>query len=102
MTELGKIDWQRYDEQDEATHPRPTQALLVIARKNGEVSVFTNCYFNVRYDRFRALVPAESPRAVWWSDTCVMCVEHKVSEYDDVAWAYLDVPSWWHAKEKEE
>lgn len=28
--------------------------------------------------------------------------EYKVEDFDDIAWAYLDIPSWWIRKEKEE
>lgn len=28
--------------------------------------------------------------------------EYKVKDFDDIAWAYLDIPSWWIRKEKEE
>lgn len=62
----GNIDWQRYDENDEATHPRPGQELLIMALKTGKR------------------------------------VEYKVEDFDDIAWAYLDIPSWWIRKEKEE
>ena len=31
MTKDGKIEWVRYDEKDEATHPRPGQELLIMA-----------------------------------------------------------------------
>ena len=36
MTKDGKIEWVRYDEKDEATHPRPCQELLIMALKTGK------------------------------------------------------------------
>ena len=29
-------------------------------------------------------------------------VEYKVEDFDDIAWAYLDIPSWWVRKEDKE
>lgn len=66
MTKDGKIEWVRYDEKDEATHPRPGQELLIMALKTGKR------------------------------------VEYKVEDFDDIAWAYLDIPLWWVRKEDKE
>lgn len=43
----GNIDWQRYDENDEATHPRPCQELLIMALKNGKPVFIPHAYFGL-------------------------------------------------------
>lgn len=91
----GNIDWQRYDENDEATHPRACQELLIMALKNGKPVFIPHAYFGLGDDYF---YEAKTVRG----NTVAKRVAHKVAGYDDVAWAYLDVPSWWHAKEKDE
>ena len=85
----------RYDENDEATHPRPCQELLIMALKNGKPVFIPHAYFGLGDDHF---YEAKTVRG----NTVAKRVAHKVAGYDDVAWAYLDVPSWWHAKEKDE
>lgn len=80
---------------DEATHPRPCQELLIMALKNGKPVFIPHAYFGLGDDHF---YEAKTVRG----NTVAKRVAHKVAGYDDVAWAYLDVPSWWHAKEKDE
>ena len=48
----GNIDWQRYDENDEATHPRPCQELLIMALKNGKPVFIPHAYFGLGDDHF--------------------------------------------------
>lgn len=69
MTKDGKIEWVRYDADDEATHPDTGKELIIIALKGGKVTKRT---------------------------------EYKVEDFDDIAWAYLDIPSWWVRKEDKE
>lgn len=69
MSEFGTIEWQRYDADDEATHPDTGKELIIIALKGCKVTKRT---------------------------------EYKVKDFDDIAWAYLDIPSWWVRKEDKE
>lgn len=36
MSEFGTIEWQRYDADDEATHPDTGKELIIIALKGGK------------------------------------------------------------------
>lgn len=95
MTKDGKIEWVRYDEKDEATHPRPGQELLIMALKTGKPVFIPRAYFGLYDDRF---YEAKSVRG----NTVRKRVEYKVEDFDDIAWAFLDIPSWWVRKEDKE
>lgn len=65
------------------------------ALENGMPVFIPHAYFGLGDDHF---YEAKTVRG----NTVAKRVAHKVAGYDDVAWAYLNVPSWWHAKEKDE
>ncbi len=54
-----------------------------------------HAYFGLYDDRF---YEAKSVRG----NTVRKRVEYKVEDFDDIAWAYLDIPSWWVRKEDKE
>lgn len=95
MTKDGKIEWVRYDEKDEATHPRPGQELLIMALKTGKPVFIPHAYFGLYDDRF---YEAKRVRG----KTVRKRVEYKVKDFDDIAWVYLDIPSWWVRRKKNE
>lgn len=91
----GNIDWQRYDENDEATHPRPGQELLIMALKTGKPVFIPRGYFGLGIEFFYEVKAAKGCKVT-------KRTEYKAEDFDDIAWAYLDIPSWWIRKEKEE
>lgn len=95
MTKDGKIEWVRYDEKDEATHPRPCQELLIMALKTGKPVFIPRAYFGLYDDRF---YEAKSVRG----KIVRKRGDYKVKDFDDIAWAYLDIPAWWVRKEGKE
>ena len=89
MTKDGKIEWQRYDADDEATHPDTGKELIIIALKGGKPVFIPRGYFGLGTEFFYEVKTVKGCRVT------------KRNEYN-IAWAYLDIPSWWIRKEKEE
>lgn len=95
MTKDGKIEWVRYDEKDEATHPDTGKELIIIALKGGKPVFIPRGYFGLGTEFFYEVKTVKGCRVTKRN-------EYKVEDFDDIAWAYLDIPSWWIRKEKEE
>lgn len=47
MSEFGTIEWQRYDADDEATHPDTGKELIIIALKGGKPVYIPRGYFGL-------------------------------------------------------
>ena len=95
MTKDGKIEWVRYDEKDEATHPDTGKELIILALKGGKPVFIPRGYFGLYDDRF---YEAKSVRG----KIVRKRGDYKVKDFDDIAWAYLDIPAWWVRKEDKE
>ena len=95
MSEFGNIEWQRYDADDEATRPDTGKELIIIALKGGKPALIPRGYFGLGTEFFYGVKTVKGCRVTKRN-------EYKVEDFDDIAWAYLDIPSWWVRKEKEE
>jgi hypothetical protein len=95
MSEFGNIQWQRFDADDEATHPDTGKELIIIALKGGKPVYIPRGYFGLGIEFFYEVKTVKGCRVTKRN-------EYKVKDFDDIAWAYLDIPSWWIRKEKEE
>lgn len=52
MTKDGNIEWVRYDEKDEATHPDTGKELIIIALKGGKPVYIPRGYFGLGIEFF--------------------------------------------------
>ena len=95
MSEFGNIEWQRYDADDEATHPDTGRELIILALKGGKPVFIPLGYFGLGTEFFYEVKAAKGCKVTRRD-------EYKVADFDDIAWAHLDIPSWWVRKEKEE
>lgn len=89
-TQTGKIDWKRYDPGDEKTQPSLCTELVILALKDGKPVYIPRGYFGLADDRFYEVKSARKR------------IEHPIKDYEDIAWVYLDVPSWWRPGRKKE
>ena len=62
MSEFGTIEWQRYDADDEATHPDTGKELIIIALKGGKPVFIPRGYFGLGIDFVGALKDYRSIR----------------------------------------
>lgn len=90
-TKTGKIDWVLYDPDDEST---PFLHELLIIGLKGTKAKFMRGYFGFSTDFFYEVRYGKRGRIT--KDL------HRFSDYTEIAWADLNVPSWWHRKEKED
>ena len=91
--QTGKIDWVLYDPDDEGTPC--LQEVVIVGLKNCKAVFIPRAYFGLADDRFYE---------VKYNSRGRVCkrIEHKFADFDEIAWAVLNVPSWWHKKEKED
>lgn len=93
---MSKINWTRYIKDDESTHPEPAQELMVIGLQNCKVKFFPHAYFGVfGRDFFYEVISTRG-------SVVNKRKEHKVDSFEDLAWVYLDTPSWWIDKKDQQ
>ena len=73
----------------------PEKELIIIALKGGKPVFIPRGYFGLGTEFFYEVKAAKGCKVT-------KRTEYKAEDFDDIAWAYLDIPSWWSRKEKEE
>ena len=93
---MSQINWTRFIKDDESTHPKPAQEIMVICLQNCKVKFFTHAYFGVfGRDFFYEVISTRG-------SVVNKRKEHKVDSFEDLAWVYLDTPSWWIDKKDQQ
>ena len=86
---MSQINWTRFIKDDESTHPKPAQEIMVIGLQKCKVRFFPHAYFGVfGRDFFYEVISTRG-------SVVNKRKEHKIDDFEDVAWVYLDTPSWW-------
>lgn len=93
---MTQINWTRYIKDDKSTHPKPAQELMVIGLQNCKVKFFPHAYFGFFGDEIFYEVLSSK------GSVATKRKEHKVADFEDVAWVYLDTPSWWIDKKDQQ
>lgn len=86
---LPKINWMQFIKDDKSSHPKPVQEIMIIGLQNSKVKFFPSAYFGLTdRDFFYEVVSSKGAVATKRK-------KHNVDDFEDLAWVYLDPPSWW-------
>lgn len=93
---MSKINWTRYIKDDESTHPEPATEIMITGLVNGKAKLFPHAYFGFFHDDIFYEVLSSK------GSVATKRKEHNIADFDDIAWVYLEAPSWWIDKKDQQ